>query len=264
MFRVRQGFPEESELLLCTVTKIYPHSVFVNIDEFDRSGMIHISEIAPGRIRNIGEYVKEGKKIVCKVLKVDLERGHIDLSLRRVGEGQRRQKMDEIKQEQKVEKIIEFVASHLKMKPVDLYDIIAPGIFKKYDTVHACFEEFIADDSFLKSLNLDAKIYKELSEVIRQRIKPQVVVISGDLSIKTFAPDGIEHIKKALIAAQKSVESAVIRYMGGGRYQVIVTDENFKDAEKKIKTISDTVAHHMKKLGGEVDFVKHEGKVAET
>ena len=69
MHRTKKGLPEEGEVLLCSVTKIYPHCVFVNIDDYsNKSGMIHISEISPGRIRNIHDYVKEGKKIVCKVL----------------------------------------------------------------------------------------------------------------------------------------------------------------------------------------------------
>ena len=94
----RKGFPEEDELVLCTVTKIFPHSVFCNLDEFGRTGVIHISEIAPGRIRNIRNYVRHGKKVICKVLRTDKQKGHIDLSLRRVNEGQRRGKKNEIKQ----------------------------------------------------------------------------------------------------------------------------------------------------------------------
>jgi translation initiation factor 2 subunit 1 len=97
----KTGFPEEGELLLCTVTKIFGHSVFVNIEEYGRSGMVHISEISPGRIRNLRDYVVEGKKIVCAVLRVNKEKGHVDLSLRRVNEGQRRKKLEQIKQEQK-------------------------------------------------------------------------------------------------------------------------------------------------------------------
>ncbi|MBI5398135.1 translation initiation factor IF-2 subunit alpha [Candidatus Woesearchaeota archaeon] len=264
MFRKKQGFPEESELLLCTVTKIYPHSVFVNIDEYDRSGMIHISEIAPGRIRNISEYVKEGKKIVCKVLKVDLERGHIDLSLRRVGEGQRRQKMDEIKQEQKVEKIIEMAAKNLKCKPVELYDKLAPAVFNKYQSMHACFEDFISNEGALKDAGLDPKSYKELTDLIRQRIKPQQVIISGDVTLRTYAPDGVDQIKRTLMTAEKLVPNASIMYKGGGKYQITVIDGNFKDAERKIKTVADSILEQMKKAGAEVSFVKHEGKVAET
>ena len=98
MLHKREGFPEEDELVMCTVTKIFPHSVFVNLDEFDRNGLIHISEVSPGRIRNIRDFVKQDKKVICKVLRINKERGHIDLSLRRVNDAQRRNKSDEIKQ----------------------------------------------------------------------------------------------------------------------------------------------------------------------
>ena len=118
----KQGFPEDNELLLCTVTKVQFHSVFVNIDEYGKSGMIHISEVSPGRIRNIRDYVKEGKKVVCLVLKVNQEKGHIDLSLRRVNEGQKRAKVDEIKKEQVSEKIIEFVAKKSGLDVRKLFD----------------------------------------------------------------------------------------------------------------------------------------------
>ena len=46
----REGFPDEGEIVLCTVTKINPNSVFVNVDDYDKGGMVHISEISPGRI----------------------------------------------------------------------------------------------------------------------------------------------------------------------------------------------------------------------
>jgi len=68
MLLKKTGFPEDEELVLCTVTGINPHSVFCTLDEYGgRTGMIHISEVAPGRIRNIREYVTKGKKVVCKV-----------------------------------------------------------------------------------------------------------------------------------------------------------------------------------------------------
>ena len=107
----REGIPEDEEIILCKVTKLFPNSVFVDILEYPgKQGMIHISEISPGRIRNIRDFVVEGKKVVCKVLGVNKERGHIDLSLRRVNENQKRIKINEIKQEQIAEKIVEMIA----------------------------------------------------------------------------------------------------------------------------------------------------------
>ena len=116
----KQGFPEENELVMCTVTKVQYHSVFVNLDEYEKGGMIHISEVSPGRIRNIRDFVKESKKVVCLVLRINKEKGHIDLSLRRVNEGQKRAKVDEIKKEQMAEKILEFVAKKLNKDIKDL------------------------------------------------------------------------------------------------------------------------------------------------
>ena len=121
MFLKKQGFPEEGDLVLCTVTSVQFHSVFVDIDEYGKGGMIHISEVSPGRIRNIRDFVKEGKKIVCKVLRINQEKGYIDLSLRRVNESEKRRKIDEIKKEQNSEKIVEIAASKIGIKAEELY-----------------------------------------------------------------------------------------------------------------------------------------------
>ena len=120
----KQGFPDEGDLVLCTVTSVQYHSVFVDMDEYGKSGMIHISEVSPGRIRNIRDFVKEGKKVVCKVLRINEEKGHIDLSLRRVNESEKRRKIDEIKKEQDSEKIVEIAAGKIGVKTEQLYNEI--------------------------------------------------------------------------------------------------------------------------------------------
>src|SRR3989304_8342081 len=99
MIENKTGLPEEGEILQCTVTSVQSHSVFVRIDEYGINGMIHISEVAPGRIRNIRDFVREGKKIVCKVLKINQEKNHIDLSLRRVSRSEALTKNYEFKQD---------------------------------------------------------------------------------------------------------------------------------------------------------------------
>ncbi|MBI2651000.1 hypothetical protein HYX01_00865 [Candidatus Woesearchaeota archaeon] len=52
MLLQKKGFPEEDELVMCTVLKVQYHSVLVGLDEYGKNGMIHISEVSPGRIRN--------------------------------------------------------------------------------------------------------------------------------------------------------------------------------------------------------------------
>src|SRR3989344_1878368 len=75
MFYKKTKSPEIGDIVICTVKKVLPHSVFVDLDEYGKEAMIHISEIAPGRIRNIRDYVKEKKKppevIISGVLKLE-------------------------------------------------------------------------------------------------------------------------------------------------------------------------------------------------
>ena len=63
---------EIGDLVLCTVERIERTIIFVKIAFGNKEvdGSIVISEIAPGRIRNIRQYVVPKKKIVCKILRI--------------------------------------------------------------------------------------------------------------------------------------------------------------------------------------------------
>src|SRR3989344_2617485 len=201
----KQGFPEEGELVLCTVTSVQFHSVFVNIDEYGKGGMIHISEVSPGRIRNIRDFVKEGKKIVCKVLKVNQEKGYIDLSLRRVNEAEKRRKIDDIKKEQNAEKIIEIAAGKIGIATEQFYKEISEKV-KGYDSLHEFFEEAAKDEKALEKLDIDKNHLKIIGDTIKKRIKAPEVTITGKLKITTFAPDGIDIIRDSLKKAEEAAK----------------------------------------------------------
>ena len=257
MLLEKKGLPQEDELILCTVTKVQFHSIFVNLDEYGKSGMIHISEVSPGRIRNIRDFVEEGKKVVCKVLRVNEEKGHIDLSLRRVTETQKRNKLDEIKQEQKAEKIVESVAKDLNVDVKKLFDSILDNIFKKYNSLNEFFQNVVADNSLIKDAGLEAKAEKKLEEIIKTRIKEASVKIEGKLKLTSYAPNGLEIVKGILKkTADAGKENVSIKYLGGGSYGVTVNARNYKEAEKILKEVSETALEQIKENGGEGEFAR--------
>ena len=91
---------EQGDLVLCTVERIEGTIVFVkvNFENKEMEGSIVTSEIAPGRIRNIRDYVVPKKKIVCKVLRIS-GTGNIELSLRRVSPKEKKDVMDKYRRE---------------------------------------------------------------------------------------------------------------------------------------------------------------------
>ena len=257
MFYKKTGLPEDSEIVMCTVTKIQYSSVFVELDEYRLPGMIHISEIAAGRIRNIRDYVKEGKKIVCKVLRVYQDRGQVDLSLRRVAEVQKRKKINEMKVEQKAETIIKYIAEQNKLPLDKTYNDIANIILKKYEYIHFAFQA-IAEDKTLPvvaelQMILDKKIVETLVDLVEQRFKAKLVEVSGVYEISTYDSNGIEIVKNALRAAKKQ-DGAQIFYLGGGRYKIVVTATDYKDAEAKLKQANEDAALIVEKHHGNFSF----------
>ena len=247
MLLKKEGFPEEDELVLCTVTAVQFHSVFVRLDEYNnRSGLIHISEIAPGRIRNIRDYVVESKKVVCKVLRIDREKGHIDLSLRRVNAAQKKNKLNQIKQEQLSEKIIEIVAKENKQDKVKLYDTVSQKLLETYPSLFTAFEDAVRE-----------KIAKKLTEAVTQRIKPPEVEIGGELALSSHEPNGIELIKEALKQITVT-DGPMIKYKGTGIYSIWVKSEDYKSAEKILKKALDTLEKFTKKNKINMEFKRIE------
>ncbi|AJF62156.1 TPA: S1 RNA-binding domain-containing protein [Candidatus Woesearchaeota archaeon] len=258
MFYSKTGFPEESEIVMCTVTNIQYSSVFVKIDDYNISGMIHISEIAAGRIRNIRDYVKEGKKVACKVLRINEARGHVDLSLRRVNESQRKQKVNEIKLEQKAESIIDYIARQNKIDTKKLYDEISGKLFKDYSYIHHAFEDVIAGHLSVSDF-ADKKFAPQMEELIRQRFTPKDIEISGVASLSTYEGNGIETIKGALTGAEK-IKGVRITYLGGGKYRFSVTAPDYKEAEPKLKQASEIAVEYVLKHKGQAEFKRTEKK----
>ncbi|PLS03997.1 S1 domain-containing post-transcriptional regulator GSP13 [Neobacillus cucumis] len=72
---------ETGSILTGKVTGIQPYGAFVALDE-NTQGLVHISEITHGYVKDINEHLKVGDEIKVKVLSVDEEAGKIGLSIR--------------------------------------------------------------------------------------------------------------------------------------------------------------------------------------
>jgi translation initiation factor 2 subunit 1 len=258
MFLRREGFPEEGELVQCTITKIQYNSVFAKLSEYDKVGMIHISEISPGRIRNIRDFVIEGKIVICMVLKINLERGYIDLSLRRVNNTERIKKTNEVKHEQKAEKIIEMIAEQQKIPPEEVYKLVAEPILKKYRYLHHAFDDVITQNLDLSSFEIRQDICDPLKILIKEKIKPREVSITGELKIVLYEIDGLDIIKKTLLSIKNN--HIIISYLGGGKYGVTIIAPDYKIAEKELKDTLDSIEEKIVKAKGEYEFKRKDKK----
>jgi translation initiation factor 2 subunit 1 len=256
-----KGFPENGELVVCTVTSVKNFGAFVTLDEYNgKEGFVHVRDVATGWVKYIRDFIREGQKIVCKVLGVDSSKGHIDLSLKSVNDHQKREKIQEWKNENKAEKLVEIIADRLSISVDDAYDMFATDLLEVYETLYEAFESAVAyPEEFLEEFSGDW--VETFMDVARENVTPPFVEIDSILEMTSSAPNGVELIKKALIAGLKAAdsESAAITCIGSPRYRVVVTASEYKDAEDIMKKVTSKAMSEFTAAGGTVSL-KRESK----
>lgn len=249
-------FPEEAELVVCTVKNVKNFGAFVSLDEYgEKEGFIHIAEVATGWIKYIRDYVREGQKIVCRVLRVDPSKGHIDLSLKQVNEHQKREKIQQWKNEQKAYKLLELVAERSGKDLKEFEQEHVGDLIEKFGTLYGAFEEAVFDEKTMKEEGFTGDWVKTFVDVAKENIQPPFVDIDGFFEISCPLPDGIVHIRDALTMAEKNKKVEVsIQYMGAPRYRLVVTAPDYKTAEEEMDGIVEKVINHFISIGGEAKF----------
>jgi len=209
---------KEGDVVLCTVEKIVGTSVFVKIED-NGQGSIIVSEIAPGRIRNLRDYVVPQKKIICKVLRVG--RDYVNLSLRRVVENERRELLDKYEKEKNSLSVLKSVLSEKAFE-------VAEKIKNE-----SSLSEFLQN---CKSGPEKLQVYmtKEQAERICKIIsekKEKKVEIRREFTLKSDHSDGAKRIKRIL---DLSINNGNIKYLAASKFSLSVTAKDFKEANAKM------------------------------
>ena len=251
-------WPSQGDLVVCTVAKVMDFGVFAELDEYDRKeGLIHISEVAAGWVKYIRDYLREGQKIVCKVLSVNPKRGHIDLSFKDVNEHQRRDKIQEWKSELRAGKWLSFAIGDETLERQ-----LADTLLDSFGSLYNAFEEtVISSKSVLIDAGIDEECASKIEEVAIENVKIPSVDITGFLDLTCPAPDGVDAIKRSLAAAAIVDDECVtldISYVGAPRYRIHVTAPDYKLAERILKESAQRAIDEIERLDGEGTFHRHE------
>ena len=131
-----QELPEIGEIVIATITKVSDHGAYVTLDEYNGiQGFLHVSEIAPGWVRKVTKYVKEGEKKVLLIKKVQAARGEIDLSLKQISKEQRKKKLLDVKRFEKEQGILKNIQEKAKLSSKQI-ESIEDKLLSKYDSVY--------------------------------------------------------------------------------------------------------------------------------
>ena len=255
-----QEMPERGEIVLATITKVMDHGAYVTLDEYDDiQGFLHISEIAPGWIRSVSRFVRDGEKKVLLVKKVNTNRRDIDLSLKQISKDQKKQKLKEVKKYEKGKILLQNVQEKGNLSDEEI-EKLEDSIYSKFDSVYDAFIEIGRNGiESVKELKLGKKTTTIIEEIC-SKIKLPSVEIRGILEITSSKSNGIEIIKKVLLDILKKDSTIGITYLGAPKYRLSITSDNFKSAEKLLKPIIAEIQTDIEKKKGLFKFTREESK----
>jgi len=253
-------WPEVGDLVIATVQRIVPYGAYVTLDEYDnKEGLLHISEVASTWIRNIRNYVRERQKVVLKALRVDAQKGHIDLSLRQVSGRERKEKMLRWKREKRAKGLLKMIAEKNGMTFEELYERVGSRIEDKFGGLYEGFEESAEKgEKVLLNIGIEKQYAREIATIAKSKIKIPRVEVKGILELSCTKPNGVEVIREAFLAAKnvKKPRNATVNFyvVGSPRYRVEVTAKNYKEAEKVLENSVQRAIQIIEDNGGHGSF----------
>jgi len=246
--------PEPGDLVIATIINVTDYGAYAKLDEYDKEGLLHISEISSSWIRNIRDFVREGQKTVLKVLRVDAEKRHIDLSLRRVTKREKIEKMMAWKKERKAEALIRSVAEKAGIPVEEVYQKVGEAVEKEYG-LYEGFEKAVKEGAeVLTKIGVPEDIANVFVEVAQERINVPMVKVKGIVEVRCTKPNGVEIIKEAFSNAKKAEKSkdAKLRFyvVAAPKYCVEAFSDNYKRAEEVLERVAQNIVSNIDKSGG--------------
>ena len=254
-----QELPEIGEIVIATITKISDHGAYVTLDEYNKiQGFLHVSEIAPGWVRKVHRYVKEGEKKVLLVKKVRTERKEIDLSLKQISKEQRKKKLLDVKRFEKEQGILKNIQEKSELTTKQIEEL-EDQFLSKYDSVYdAMLNIAIKGTEEINDLKLQKKVLTTIKDIC-SKMKLPSVELRGILEISNNQSNGVELIQKTLSDAENAKDVKIeITYLGAPKYRLRLVSQDFKTAEKSLKPILEKIEKNVKKQSGLYNFTREE------
>ncbi len=258
---MEENFPAVGELVIGNCTKLTPHGAYFEIFDYEKlgqeAGFVHISELSSTWIKNIRSHIREGQRAVAKILRIDEVRGEIDMSIRRVSEPQRRQKMTEFKQENRARGIIAVACEKVNVEPESIEKILLTKFRTIYDGLIQVRDENV---DYLIKIGIPEAAANEIHELAVKELEPPMVSLYGVLKATCYESDGsvtIANFFKSLnneFNKKHHGSKLTVQIISPPAYRFLIESEDWKTAENIWKNIQSDAENYFRPFNSILSF----------
>ena len=216
--------------------------------------MLFSGEITLKRVNFINRLLSVGKEEVLRVLRVDTQKGFIDLSKKQV----KADEIDECKKKfgksKAVEGIVKLLAVHTKKSMEYLYKNLIWPLYKTHEHAYDALKSVLnGDDKIFEGLKISDDIKEELIKILKVRLVPQPVKIRSDFKLTCYTFEGIEAIKESLLSGEKKGTETIpikFRVIGSPLYECSISTINKKEGIEVMNAALQEVKKTIEAKGG--------------
>lgn len=248
--------PEEGELVVATVKNVKQNGAYVDLDEFPGiEGFIFIGEIASGWVKNIRGFVRDGQRLICKVMRTRKDGSSLELSLKSVSEERRRTRLQEWKNEQRAHQLLKVLGEKISWDS-DTLEEQSNELIDAFGTLYSAFEEAAMQEGSLTNAGFEGDWILPFIEIAIENIIPPFVELRGILTLSINNTEGVSVIQEALLSAESlsnAEQETEVKcfYDGAPSYRLELRAPDFKIAESLWDEATKSVIDRMVAAGGE-------------
>ena len=259
MAETNENWPEEGELLVCTVSNVRENGAYLSLDEYgSREGFVFVGEVASGWVKNIRNHIRVGQRVVAKVIGVKKDRERVDLSIKSVSEERRRDTLQSWKNKQRAHQIMGVVAERTGWDEEKTAEI-SNEMTEIFGTLYGALEECAISETALSDNGFSGDWMATVVELAVENIIPPFVEIRGIFNIEVWDSEGVYAIRDALLAAEAVAEgeeevTLTCHYDGAPEYRVDIKAPDYETAERMWEEAQTAVTESIASVEGEIDI----------
>jgi translation initiation factor 2 subunit 1 len=203
----KNKYPATDELVMVTVSEISEIGATVKLLEYNNIEALITAKEASKMQGNypVSKALKKGKQDVCLVLRVDEEKGYIDLSKKKVLNKDLKMAEERYEKSKSLYTIMRSLSEKFKVDVEFWYKSLVWPISDIYPKEHPldvfkrAYDNF---DTVFEKVQIEPKYREKIHEEIKTRLKPQEIKVRTIFELTFSGYDGIERLKKALRAGE--------------------------------------------------------------
>lgn len=233
----KDKFPKQGEVVIGKISSITDDVVIMNLLEYgDVSGLILNGELSKKKIKSVAQLTKVGNVEICQVLKVEEDKGFIDLSLKRVSEEDKKICKENFAKAKLAYQIINKACKMSDESIKDVYENWAYDKEQKHGTLFAFFVVAKGNPDILNS-EPNGEYYKK---VIDDQFKASTFKVRAEVDVEC-TKGGIKAIKEAFEKARVFDDELEITLLKSPTYSIVKVGNDKEETFEIISKVCDIV-----------------------